>query len=162
MKKGFTLIELLVVVLIIGVLSAIALPQYTTAVEKARATEALSLLGSIRYAAERTRLQTRKWPVDFNSLDIEVPGTLEGTGTTFYTKNFKFSAQGAGSNTSSYTISASRANNGTALTGDSGYTLSVTVKSDGTSRRYCSGSANLCKSISSGKCTGSNSTSCDF
>ena len=51
MKRAFTLIELLIVVIIVGILATVALPQYTKVVEKARWTEAASMLGSIRKAA---------------------------------------------------------------------------------------------------------------
>lgn len=51
-KKAFTLIELLVVVLIIGILAAVALPQYQKAVEKSRLAEPLSFNSSIQKALE--------------------------------------------------------------------------------------------------------------
>lgn len=46
MKKAFPLIELLVVVLIIGILAAIALPQYTKTVEKSRLATVIPLARS--------------------------------------------------------------------------------------------------------------------
>ena len=74
MKKGFTLIELLVVVLIIGVLSAIALPQYQLAVTKTRVAILLPLMKSIDTAQKIYKMANGHYSEDFSELDIQMPG----------------------------------------------------------------------------------------
>ena len=51
--KGFTLIELLTVVVIVGILTGVALPQYQKAVERSRAAEAISIGRTIIAAQNR-------------------------------------------------------------------------------------------------------------
>lgn len=73
-QKGFTLIELLVVVLTIGILAAVALPQYQIAVEKSRATEALTLNQTIAHMNKAYFMANGQYTANIHELDIEIHG----------------------------------------------------------------------------------------
>ena len=78
-QSAFTLIELLVVVLIIGILSAIALPQYQKAVEKSKAMQGLSIIKTLAQAGESYYLANGDYPDDLDTLDVSVPAGFTGT-----------------------------------------------------------------------------------
>jgi len=59
---GFTLIEVLVVVLIIGILTSVALPQYQKSVVKARIAEAKILVNTLYYSLERYKAEHLAYP----------------------------------------------------------------------------------------------------
>ena len=70
--KAFTLIELLVVVLIIGILAAVALPQYRIAVDKARAAEAMILVRAVAEAEKTHYLANGSYTTSMENLVVNV------------------------------------------------------------------------------------------
>ncbi|MBJ7298083.1 MAG: type IV pilin-like G/H family protein [Dolichospermum sp.] len=109
-SEGFTLIELLVVIIIIGILSAIALPSFINQAAKAKQTEAKSTISAFNRAQQTQRIESGLFANSITSLSIGL--------TTTSTNNYDYS-QSAGGSATSVTIQAS-AKDFSALKGYSG------------------------------------------
>ena len=77
-QKGFTLIELMVVVAVIGVLSAIAIPQYQNYVARAQVAEGFSLLASGKMAVAEYYNETGSFPTDNATARLGAANTIIG------------------------------------------------------------------------------------
>ncbi len=130
MKKGFTLIELLVVVLIIGILSAVALPQYQKTVLKSRTAEAWTNLSALNKAINVFCLENPEYSSSGGTqiLDLISIGVEDSN-------NFSYRAYVYCSNSRSRFAYASYSKGGK--------TLSLGINGEG--KRVCTG--NACQDI---------------
>lgn len=86
-KQGFTLIELLVVVLIIGVLAAMALPQYRVAVGMSRASTLYAFMRGVDQAQQAFYMANNRYATTFDSLSVGIPpGFTKTDERTIYKK----------------------------------------------------------------------------
>ena len=99
-RKGFTLIEMLVVVLIIGILAAIAFPQYEKAVNRTRLTEAFLLGRFFRDAQRMYFMRTGRYADTYEELGIDMPpyGVLVSP-AKIRVKKYTYSIMGSGGDT---------------------------------------------------------------
>lgn len=82
-NKGFTLIELMIVVAIIGILAAVAIPQYQDYTSKASVSRAVGELASLKTAVEVEILMGNK------SIDADSIGYVKSNLTTGSLKELK-------------------------------------------------------------------------
>ena len=159
LKEGFMLIELLVVVLIIGILAAVAVPQYQKAVEKSRLAEALMNIDTVMknvdlYVLEHGEEDSEGW-TDPNNWTTDLSGGTWSEDQLFYnTKNFWYYIE-LGTHVVVYRCAGACSGDYGMDTDTSAYTLQVEYRlpSNSSPSKICEGYNSLgkyiCKSLTS-------------
>jgi type IV pilus assembly protein PilA len=81
-QQGFTLIELMIVVAIIGILAAIAIPQYAEYTNRARVSEGLQLAAGAKTATAEYYSANNKWPNGNTEAGVADAADIIGTNVT--------------------------------------------------------------------------------
>ena len=138
---GFTLIELLVVVLIIGILAAVALPEYTKAVEKSHVADARTQLRNLMLAEKAYKLANSEYTDDLTALDIELTNISPDSPNTIISKDWVITVYLPTNTTNPFRAFAARAKNGVANTsGEYWYGISLLLYPSGEVKWKCQAS----------------------
>jgi len=144
-NKGFTLIELLVVIIIIGILSAIALPSFLNQANKAKQSEAKTYVGSINRGQQAYFLEKSAFAPDLSTLEVGITDT----------PNYSYAiAAGGGATNATATATATPAG---VLRG---YQGRVWIEASAGATGTATSKAVLCEGAPGGTPTTTNSTTC--
>jgi type IV pilus assembly protein PilA len=94
-ERGFTLVELLVVIIIIGILAAVALPNFLNQSAKAKQSEAKQNVGAINRIQGALRVQNTSFATTFDAVAI---GSLASSSSTVVTNNYAYALTGTTDN----------------------------------------------------------------
>jgi type IV pilus assembly protein PilE len=106
LRRGFTIIEVVMTMLIVGVLAAVALPSFESAMRKSRRADAISALAIAQQAQERWRSNRANYTTDLTSAPTGTPGGLGLASTSSASGYYGLSASIEGGGATIYVLAA--------------------------------------------------------